>query len=175
MRALLIQVIAGLLVSGAVHAADPVLSLSLAIPSRDDDRVLLLHEKAAHFHVILSNVSDKPQRVWEEWCSWGYYAFTFEIKDEAGKSWIVKKKPIETTYDHADWWTLAPGEHVAFDVFFTDSKVWDGFPHPVNDSQTVFVRAIFEVKPDTFSEKHGAWTGRVVSDTKKLRFYHHAK
>lgn len=172
---LFLQVIIALIAVSVAHATDSVLSVSLALPTRDGDRWLLLHEKGAHFHVIVSNTSDKPQRVWKEWCSWGYYALTFELTDRAGKSWTVKKKDGEWTKNVPDWWSLEPRENLVLNVYFADSDAWEGFPRPVNGSQVVSVRAVYEIKPDKFSKESSAWTGKITSDAKKLTFYHYTQ
>ncbi len=175
MRTVILQILQLLLTVSLAGAATPELSVSLAVPTKDGDRVLLLHERGGHFHVLVSNVSDEPQRVWMDSCSWGYNALTFELADAAGKTWIVKKQPSEWSKNSPNWWTLAPGEPLVLDVHFADTNVWEGFPRPVNASQVVSVRAIFEIKPDKFSDEYKVWTGRVSSDVKKLTFYHYKK
>jgi hypothetical protein len=100
---------------------------------------------------------------------------TFELTDEAGKSWTVKKKDREWTKNSPDWWSLEPRENLVLDVDFADSDAWEGFPRPVNGSQVVSVRAVYEIKPDKFSKEYGVWTGKITSDAKKLTFYHYKK
>jgi hypothetical protein len=168
-----LQILIALIALSVAHATESLLSVSLAVPTRDGDRWLLLHEKGAHFHVIVSNASDKPQRVWKEQCSWGYYALTFELTDQTGKSWMVEKKDGSWSKNSPDWWSLEPRENLVLDVHFADSEAWEGFPSPVNGSQIVSVRAVFEIKPDKFSTEYGVWTGRITSDAKKLKFYHY--
>jgi len=127
----ILQILIALIALSLAHAADSVLSVSVAVPTGGGDRWLLLHQKGAHFHVIVSNISDRPQRVWKEWCSWGYYSLTFEITDGAGKSWTVKKKNREWTKNFPDWWSLEPRENLVLDVYFADSDAWRAFPIPL--------------------------------------------
>ncbi|MGA3285015.1 MAG: hypothetical protein ABSD57_11235 [Verrucomicrobiota bacterium] len=153
-------------------AAESPISVSVAIPTRNDERRVEYHDRTTHFHVIVSNTSDKPQRIWREWCSWGYYGLTFEFADENGKKWVAKKKPQVWTRNFPDWWTLDPHESFVIDVYFGDSDTWDGFPLPKDGSQTVTMLAVFEFKPDDESRQHDVWTGRVASKAEKVTFYH---
>ena len=165
-------ILAAMFAVAAVQGADSPLSVTVSVPTRDGDRWLLLHEKSAHFHVIVSNTSGKPQRIWKERCSWGYYSLTFELTDDAGKKSVAKKKPASFSKNSPDWWSLEPGESLVLDVYFSDPEIWEGFPRPVNSSRIVTLRAIFEIEPDKFSTEHSIWTGRISSDPKVLTFYH---
>jgi len=49
----------------------------------------------------------------------------------------------------------------------------EGFPNPVSGSQIASVRAVFEIRPDKWTEELGVWTGQITSDAKKLIFYHY--
>ena len=162
---------------GNVFAEDSPISVSIAIPEhkgehRIDYDKISSRDPTVHFHVIVSNSSEKPQRIWREWCSWGYYGLTFEFTDENGKKWVAKKKPQGWTRNFPDWVTLGAHTSVVLDVYFGDSGTWQGFPLPENGSQTVTMQAVFEFKPDDESRKDGIWTGRVESKADKVVFYH---
>src|SRR5580698_2500044 len=82
----------------SVMAGVPPVAVSVAVPiGGDGERRVEYHDQTTHFHVIVSNTSDKPQRIWQEWNSWGYFGLTFEFTDEQGKNWIARKKPFEWT------------------------------------------------------------------------------
>lgn len=161
----------GLSVLSSALAADSPIEISIAVPQRGNDRVLEYYGSNPHFHVIVSNVSDKPQRIWREWCSWGYDGLSFEFTDAAGKTWIATKKPGEWTKNFPDFWTIPPNESLVLEVFFADADVWEGFPRPQGVSEAFTMRAIFEFQPDDQSRKHSVWTGRVVSKADKYVFY----
>jgi hypothetical protein len=55
------------------------ISISVAIPARNGERRVEYRDRGTHFHVIVSNTSDKPKRIWREGCSWGYFGLTFEF------------------------------------------------------------------------------------------------
>ena len=148
------------------------IALSVAIPAHNHERRVEYHDRNTHFHVIVSNTSDTPRRIWQEWCSWGYFGLTFEFSDENGRKWVAGKKERVWTLNSPDWWTLDPHESFVIDVYFPDSEIWLGFPLPGNGSQTVTMRAVLEFKPDDEARQHDVWTGRVASKAQKFTFYH---
>ena len=151
---------------------DSPISIAVAVLAQNGERRIEYRDPTAHFHVIVSNASDKPKRIWREWCSWGYYGLTFEFTDEQGKKWVAKKKPQVWTRNFPDWWTLAAHESLVIDVYFGDLETWQDFPLPENGSQTVTMQAIFDFKPDDEARKDGIWTGRIASKADKFTFYH---
>ncbi len=154
------------------NAADSTVSISIAIPETSQlERALTYYNSNAHFHVILSNTSDKPQRFWQEWCSWGYFALSFEFKDEAGKSWTVKKTARDWSKNFPAYWLVPAHESLVLDVYYADTKIWEGFPRPKRMPQAYTVRAVFEVKADEESRQKSVWTGRVESKPEKIVFY----
>jgi len=155
----------------SVSAADPPIAVSIAVPHRGTERVLEASGRNPHFHVIVSNVSDKPQRIWREWCSWGYYGLSFELTDSTGKTRIAKKKPRDWTKNYPDFWTIAAHESLVIDVNFADTDTWEGFPRPQSVSQAYLMRAVLEFRADDESRQHFVWTGRVVSKADKYVFY----
>ena len=156
----------------SVKAEESPISVSIAIPSeRYGGRILYYRDKSTHFHVIVSNTSDKPRRIWREQCSWGYFGLTFEFTDDRGKKWTANKKQIPWRRNFPDWWILEPHESFVLDVYFGDPAIWEGFPNVGENPQTVTIRAVFEFKPDDESLKNGIWTGRVVSKSDRFTFH----
>jgi hypothetical protein len=153
------------------YAGEPALSVSIAVPSQTSERRVDYRDRSSHFNVVLSNTSGVPQRVWQDWCSWGHYALSFELVDDSGKRWVAKRPKTAFSRNFPSWWTLAPGESLVFDVYFGDERAWEGFPRLTNGSQTLAVTAVFEVPHDKEAEDLAVWTGRVVSDTRKLTFH----
>jgi len=99
------------------------IGVSLAIPIHNGERRVEYRDQTTHFDVIVSNTSDKPERIWREWCSWGYFGLSFEFTDEHGKRWVAKKKEQVWTKNFPDWWTLDPHESFAIDVDFADTNI----------------------------------------------------
>ena len=156
-------------------AEDSPISVSIAIPTGSGERGIEYRDRAAHFHVIVSNTSEKPQRIWKEWCSWGYFGLTFEITGPTASKRIAEKKLRDWTVNYPSWWTLDPLESMVIDVYFGDSEKWQGFPSPEAGPWTVTMQAVFEFKPDEEARKYDVWTGRVTSRPEKLTFYRKPK
>ena len=163
--------------NSACAITNTTLTVAIAIPQNSNgertidyslDNALGYSVHSPHFHVIISNASDKQQRIWREWCSWGYYALSFEITDQNGKKWIASKKPRGWDKNYPDFWTIEPHESLVLDVEFAETGTWDGFPR---SNGTFTIRAVFEVQPDEDSLKHSVWTGRAVSNADKYVFY----
>ena len=169
-KLLLSILIAGLGMTPASKAAESSIEVSIAVPYRNGKRVLE-YSARSHFHVIIFNKSGSPQKIWRDWCSWGYYALSFELTDESGKTWTAKKKPRGWRKNFPDSWTVAPHECLVLDVDFADAAVWEGFSRPSGISETLKMRAIFEIQTDKESEQHSVWTGRAVSKTDEYVFY----
>ena len=101
-------------------ADDPAIFVAIAAPqlSHGERRVSYRTsgtewDRRAQFHAIVSNRSDKPQKIWQDGCSWGYWALSFEFTDESGKMWIIKKrggKPF--TANAPVVWVLEPQESI---------------------------------------------------------------
>jgi hypothetical protein len=157
------------------QAGDAAIKLSIALPAIDPgkERAAVAFDRRSHFPVILTNTSDKPQRIDTEWNSWGDHALSFEFTDEAGKKTVARRVVADYGKNVLHWWILQPQESLVMDVYFADSDKWQGFPHPAGygNSQTVTMRAVFEIHPNEVPSADGLWTGRVVSQPEKYVFY----
>jgi len=150
--------------------ADSLFALSISIPlGRDGIRHLQQQTPPpSRFQVVISNTTDKIQRVWSESCSWGYAALSFELTDETGKITLAKKRDVVWTVNFPKWHSLDPGKSLGLDVKFADTNLWMGFPRPEHRERTVSMRAVFATRPDGESRTHGVWAGCIVSDALKV-------
>ncbi|HWB59577.1 MAG TPA: hypothetical protein VG733_08795 [Chthoniobacteraceae bacterium] len=162
--------------SRADAAPGPGITIAIAAPAfgpgDDRPREIPVNSKS-HFHVVITNVSDKIQRVEMEGSSDGDEALSFEITDENGKKTIVHRAMMEYGKNMLHWWVLQPGECVVTDVDVMGNEWQPGFPHPdhYGASETVTMSAIFEFKTGAYAEKEGLWTGRVTSKPEKYTFW----
>jgi hypothetical protein len=157
---------AALSVSGGT-AEPPAAPLTLRIvPSRNDEatgRSIGLSARPPQFHVVVTNTSDRPVRLWREWCSWGYFNLSFVVTRDGGRPVTVRKKPRGWDRNFPDATLVPPGEHMVWDVTFEDST-WQDCPVPTpGKPQTVTMKAVYEIRPDKEAEAVHVWTGRVSS------------
>ncbi len=125
--------------------------------------VITLFGPPSHFWVVVTNSSDKPVRLWREWCSWGWYSLSFRVTDSAGKVVEVKKGPRGWRKNYPDATVLQPGEHLVFEVAF-DEETWPSAPVPEQGKfHDVRMKAVFAVPVDDESKKQEVWTGEVSS------------
>ena len=148
-----------------VGAEEQSLSLSVALPADQTSGRLVWRGAASHLHVIVSNASAQAQRIWQDWNSWGYYALSFELNDDAGHKWVVQRHPNAIfTRNLPSWWVVEPHGFIVVNVYFGDKKLWEAFPYPEHGSRTVSMRAVLDISPTPESAKYGAWTGRIISN-----------
>ena len=152
----------------SVQGAEPSIKVELVIPSQDGAGRVSLDNARAHFHVLLSNVSPRQQRVWRDSSSWGYYALSFELTDEGGTRHEVRKRRTGFTRNVPASWLLAPGGHLVFDVALGDKMVWEGVPKLGQGCRPFQLRASFDVTPDSTSAEQTVWTGHTASSTESV-------
>jgi hypothetical protein len=147
--------------NGPHEAESPSLSIRIVPTSHDETTGRAIQ---GPFHVVVTNVSKQPVRLWKEWCSWGYYNLSFIAAERDGKTVAVKKWRRSFFANSPDWMILPPGDHLVFDVSFAAEAVWQDAPLPrANQPRRVLLRAVYEVTEDGMSKKFGVWTGRVAS------------
>src|SRR5215475_3831929 len=110
--------------------ADSGIHVAIAIPqNRHGERTVnLSFLDRERFHVIITNTSHKPQRIWQEWCSWGYHALSFQLTDESGRTWTARKKLRAWSRNYPDYWTSGPQGSLVLDVALFDSDIWGYSP-----------------------------------------------
>jgi hypothetical protein len=147
--------------SAAAPSPAPALSVAIAQPMHHGERWL----DVRGFHVVVTNLSKQPQKVWRDWCSWGYFNLTFKLIDEKGKETNLKKEPRFWGANFPDFWVLDPGDELVIDVHAAD---FENFPKPgptqtPGQGKKVRLQAVYEIPPDGFTAKEGVWCGRVES------------
>lgn len=144
-------------------------TLAIAVPMKDGARTVYLSSGSNRisFHVVLTNTSEKEQRIWEAWNSWGYNNLSLEWTGTDGKAVKVERGPQEWDKNFPSFLTLKPGEPHIFDVWFPDN--WRNIPSAVKDGEEVTLRAVFAIAADKDSAKAGVWSGTVRSPEVALR------
>jgi len=131
--------------------------------------IAMAERKPDEFYVVLTNISQQSQAVFEQWNSWGYFTVSFEFTtDEGSKSTVFRKRTVVFTKNNPSTFVVAPREHLVFPIRL--DKWWEAQPTLRKaDEMPVKVKAIYEVSATPESAKEGVWTGRVESKTYDFR------
>jgi hypothetical protein len=113
-------------------------------------------------HVIIENISGKPQQHFSEWNSWGYGNLSVQWTDTAGKTGVVKKVPGAWDRNGPATTVLQPGDSLVREISF-DPKLWEGWPALTNGSKlSVKVTYRSTGEPQINGSGEG-WVGEVTS------------
>ena len=155
------------LLGGSEHE-NAGINVSIAVPtnSAGNSRDINSYGSASHFHVVITNTSKAPIRLFDEVYSWGRYNLSFEITDPSGRRRLVTRTTRPYHKNFPRHFIVGPGEHFVRAVNFADGT-WKNFPLPkTGRNMTLRMRAIFQIKPDEASKEFGVWTGTVSSLTR---------
>jgi hypothetical protein len=135
-------------------------------------RIIQLLDPSQHFHVVVTNTGKISTRLWREWCSWGYFSLSFEIRDQHGATAkIVKKMDRAWDKNFADWIVIPAGDSLVYEVSF-DKSIWKDAPLPEpGKTLSVDLVAVFEVPDSPEAKTNNVWTGRVTSPTNTYTLY----
>jgi hypothetical protein len=132
------------------------------------------------FYVILTNLTDKVQNVFETWNSWGYQTLSFVMTLPGGKKTTLTVKEHGFTMNFPSTFSIPPKGHFVFPVIF--DKEWVGFPDFGKPGHTqVKLKAIYTVKPYEEDKppkgwpKHeplNVWVGSVASEELSVDLNH---
>jgi hypothetical protein len=127
-------------------------------------------------YAVVTNVSDQPVRIWDQWNSWGYHNLTLTLDLEGGDQKHLRRFGGENWHGNAaDAIELGPGEHYIFAVWLKpdDRRVLSNSWGPIRvrngDYPWATLTAHYEIRPDGFADKRGVWVGRVSSKPVRLR------
>jgi len=139
-------------------------------------------------YVLLTNVGQKPLKLWDGVCSRGYYSVEFEIVGSDGKTRSLRRRHIDfsskwrmkpandlSAEDILMWFVVQPGESVVWCVEL-DSSDWQDLSWiPTNKELKAKVRAIYSVVADSAANGRGVWTGRAESKWYDFSIYRSAR
>jgi hypothetical protein len=136
----------------------------VSIVSGRSDGLTMAKDNAREFYVVLTNVSTKPQPVFEYWNSWGYEAISFELTTTDGEVFALTTRSRDFDINRPSTFIVAPGEDQVFAVRFDGS--WQVQPAlPTKAEMPITLKAIYSVTDTPEAAKYGVWTGRVESHT----------
>jgi hypothetical protein len=127
--------------------------------------------KPEDFYIVLTNISQQNQPVYEYWNGWGCQTISFVLTTEDGKKYVMSRRPKQFDYNFPSTFLIKPGQQQVFAIRFDDD--WEMSPMlPQKDETQVTLRAIYEVSaknstPDDFIFppiiKERVWKGRIES------------
>jgi len=137
------------------------------VPTSSEDKVgrwlELDDDGSKHFHVVVTNVSSEPVKVWKEWCSWGYFNLTFEARDAAGKIVVISKRPRDWTKNFPCPVEIEASGHMVIDVSLAPA-IWQNSPLSDESGRaTLRLKAVYEIRDTKESKQENVWTGRISS------------
>jgi hypothetical protein len=139
-----------------------------ALSRGSEPEIFVSGEPHHRLHVVVSNLSDSPQRVYEDWNSWGYDSLSFEAITGEGKKVQLKKKPRDWTKNFASTYTIAARGHYVIPVQLSTNEWENAELISSPEVQPIKLKAIFEIpKPDT--NTYQVWVGRVESVTRTVK------
>jgi len=134
----------------------------VATRSTSDSRVITIAaEKPDEFYVVLTNVSNEPQSVWETWNSWGSRTISFEVTFGNNPPILVAREQEEFSKNLPSTFLIPPGEHKVYPIRL--DKRWDVGSIPKSTEARASVKAVYEVPVTPEASTYHVWTGRVES------------
>lgn len=177
-RSLAVILLAVLCVAPAQNPDHAGLQVSIAVPFHNGKRVID-YPLNSHFHVVISNVSGRRQRLWHPSSQAGWGSLVFEVTDAKGKTWRVRKKPKRWLGNYEAYLELEPRDSLVIDVELTKQDLWVGeeqiegsyvprsldigFPHASQTGELFTMRAIYQNPGTIASARRGVWVGLVAS------------
>ena len=135
------------------------LSLRLSIVPEESSEHGLCVSIYQPFHVVVTNQSDAPVTVWREWCSWGYFSLSLEIKAQDGAISRLTKQSRGWDRNFPCPYVIRSGMPFVLAVRLKDE--WSGYPA---HTQKISMRARYISQPDTtFGSHKQVWVGEVTS------------
>lgn len=133
----------------------------------------MMARSAGEFYVVLTNISGKPQSVFETSNSWGYQAISFQLQLPNGRTVTVSRAPENFTKNYPSVFIVPPGEHKVFAITLDDS--WNTAPAVPLADQTpleITIRATYKLSPTPESATEKVWTGRIESAAYNFKLRH---
>jgi hypothetical protein len=148
----------------ANDSAKALFSLAIVpeVSSSEGGSIAMANYKPRDFYVVLTNISQEPQAVWEYWNSWGYQTISFEFATADGKKGRILKRDAIFTVNFPSTFVVKPGEHQVFVIHL--DKWWQANPAlPKADVMPITLKAVYEVSPTPEASQYKVSTGRVES------------
>lgn len=131
-------------------------------------RVISCFHEPSEFFVTLKNKTDKPQRLFEYWNSWGYQNISFYLYTKDGTQ-IVTRKDQNFTRNFPSTYEIALGETMVFPLKFDSS--WEELENIPEGESKLRIQVVYRCVPSFEAKDSGAWTGIVASKIYQQTFW----
>ncbi|EEF57018.1 hypothetical protein [Pedosphaera parvula] len=167
-RILAVVVLGCVMVAGGTSYAEGLAVDVVPTVNREEAWVYVSGEVNRRFYVVVSNVSDRPQRVYEDWNSWGYFSLSFEVRTAQGKVVKITRSERDWSKNFASTYTIPAGGHYVLPVQWSTNE-WQNLNLISGaEQQPVRLKAVFEI-PEAETNTYRVWTGRVESVPREVR------
>jgi len=159
---LLLGVIAFVAPTTAAEDRNPP-GLSIAILVDKNDSGARTIKPRGRFQVVFTNQTERPIRLWDDECQFGWETLSFRAKENDGTTSLMHRPAIGASYwknKRLKTIVIPPGDTFIWDV---NPSRWAGAPEP-NNEKPVTLTAVFEIKPTEPAKAQGVWTGLITSE-----------
>ncbi len=127
-----------------------------------DQLHLSLAAEGSGLSVTVHNPTDRPVRIWDRACSWGWGMLTLEVHQGGA---VVLLAPVEAVFtrNFPRWLVLDPGEDVVVSLGPGD-PAWQLDGSTLADDAGFEVRAILSIEQSDEAVEHGVALGRSISE-----------
>jgi len=120
-------------------------------------------------HVIIENISKKPQNHFEERYSWGYGNLSLQWTDAQGKTGAVTRVPRGWNKNFPATVVLQPGEALVREISF-DPKLWEGWP-AIKGQTLLTVMVTYRATGKPAMPNVVGWIGTVTSKEQPITIW----
>jgi hypothetical protein len=125
------------------------------------------------FFVVLVNLTDRPQPVFERSNSWGHQSLFFYMTLSDGRKITITVRPSVFTRNLPTTYVVPPHSYEVCPIIFNDD--WIGNPNPgfgkPGDTK-VTLKAIYKIPPSQEADKKGVWVGQIESESIEVDVHH---
>jgi len=174
MNKLIFVIIAWIFVVPAGGAQGQPFKVSIVPEHRSNDLAAISwgNDTSKTFYVVVTNISDKAQPIFETSNSWGYRAISFSLVLPDGTVSKVQPKQRIFTVNFPSVYVIPSGGHQVFPIKLDDS--WEGKSAAFGSSgQTkVKITAVYSISSTPESKEKGVWEGKIESAQGEIAVHH---
>jgi hypothetical protein len=137
--------------------------LQAELPGNDNKRPNFRDNYRNEIHFVLSAGKD-PVRVFQEWCSWGYFTRWFSAQVQGGPAtkYVFKRSNRKAwTKNYPATHEIKPGKFLITNVDLCDGT-WTVEPDLPEKDLELRLTGYLEIKPDEETRKQKVWTGKLT-------------